>query len=459
MGKIREEEKKRKTARRRPDRPLTAKEQRARRRRARKRIVIMQRIGIALFVTAVLGGGGALVWNLPSLKLTRQLDAGKEYLEQAAYNDAIESYEKALLIDSTSVKAYRCMAGAYLDMADEPNAKRILFEGWENTQDESLLQYYCTVILNEAVAEINEDRCSLETADKILSVLEQDTDNADALPLMHTAWEHLMNRLSDGAGEEFFYDMDDEAEYCNFTLYEQLMNRLFELYQADKRQELGTVISEYGMLDIDRLKLSRRHLDSYRQILEKSNEIADSKSRSGLLACLAKEEEISGFFADIFTQFDAGNYEAAKDFIVADAYTQLRDAFIEGTMEYWDGETSIPVSRETVVLERTEDGWTFSYPNFKDNEATAGVITVWGSKMTDSGVQRSSISYEPAEGPEGYYPHVEYVISYMLSNVQKKNAFKEEMNYHLETRTWTEDGMVTDMIGDWGGPYQWEKTY
>ena len=79
--------------------------------------------------------------------------------------------------------------------------------------------------------------------------------------------------------------------------------------------------------------------------------------------------------------------------------------------------------------------------------------------MTDNGVQRSSLTYEPAKEGESYYPHTEYVISYMCSNVQRANGYVSDMNYHFETRVHTEAGTSTTMIGDWGGPYQWQKTY
>lgn len=460
MGKISEEEKKKRLRKRRKNSHLTKDEWKAKRRRARRRIVIIQRICMVFLLLTVVGGGSfAVIWNLPSVKLSRQLDKGKEYEEEAAYEDAIQSYEKALQIDSTSVKAYQCMAVTYLDMDDEQGAKKILFEGWENTQDESLLQYYCTVVLNEAVNDINKNNCTLETVEKVVSVLEKDTDNKDALEIIHTAYERLMAELADGGGEDFFLDVDEASENCSFESYEQLMNRLFALYQANGTEEIKNIVSEYGMIGLDRMKVSRHHLDAWKQILAQIEEISPVESRSNLLSCLKKEEEIQDIFSDIFTEFDAGNYEAAKDFIVSDTYTQIRDSFIGKTMEFWNGETMIPVSRECVILEQQDGQWIFSYPDFKDNEKTAGVITVWGNKMTDNGVQRSCISYEPAEESGSYYPHTEYVISYMFSNVQKKNSFTEIMNYHLETRTWTETDMVTHMIGDWGGPYQWEKEY
>lgn len=424
---------------------LSEKGLKAKKRRIRRRIVIMQKVILAVFAAAVIGGGGfAIVWNLPEMKLNRQLDAGTEYTEEAAYQEAINAYEGALKIDSTSVKAYRCMAGAYLDMEDELSAKQILIKGWESTQDESLLQYYCTVMLNEAVADINNESVSLETADKIVGVLEKGIMNGEALELINTAYGRIMN---------------SEKEF-DFNSYEQLMEKLFALYASDNSASIKEVISSYAIIDRQELIVPMNHVDAYLNILEKAEKILPLEKRSGLIACLKKEKQIQNIFSDIFKEFDNGNFEAAKEFIITDTYTAIRDDFINGTMEYWNGATHIPVSREYVILKQNEEGnWTFEYPNFKDNENTAGIITVWGNPMKDNGIQRSGIAYEPAKVSQSYYPHTEYAISYMNSNVQKKSSFDYMMNYHFETRTWTEEGMTTVMIGDWGGSYQWEKTY
>lgn len=441
-------------------RRLTKEELKAKRRRERRRIVIIQRVFITTLILVCAGGIFAAVWNYPSIKLNRQLSAGEEYTEAAAFEEAIESYEKALKIDSTSVKAYRCMANTYLDMNDEAHAKQILYEGWENTQDESLLQYYCTTILNEAVGEINDNNCTLDTIEKIVSVLEQDMANQDAQELMDTAYGRYMESVREQNNTELFYDAAEGGETCSFGKYEQILSRLFALYDVSGSDEIKNIISKYALVNAPELKISRQHVEAYRQLLEKANALSAADERNELLACMNKELEIQNLFADLFVQFDAGNFEAAKEFIVTDTYTQLRDAFINQTMEYWNGATYIPVAREYVIFKKTDAGsWIFEYPTFADNENTAGIITVSGNKMTDEGVQRSSIAYEPAKESADYYPHTEYTISYMFSNVQKKNSFKAEMNYHLETRTWTEEGLTTVMIGDWGGPYQWEKTY
>ncbi len=440
--------KKRKAAKKRKNALLTKEERKEKRRRERRRLVIMERVAIAFLIVGVIGGGGfAVVWNLPAVKLSRQLNAGDEYTEEEAYPEAIEAYENALEIDSTSVKAYRCMAGAYLGMENDSQAKQVLYSGWENTQDESLLQYYCTVILNEAVDEINSDSTDSGTMDKIIAVLDQGIMEEEALELLDTVYERMMGQYRDA------------APVIDFASYEEIMERMFDLYERNPSDKIGALTEQFGYLDVEELTLPAEHVDAYLNILQEADKITANTERSSLIACLQKEKEVQEFFAGIFQEFDSGNYEAAKEFIAADAYTELRDAFISGTMEYWTGETQIPVSREYVKLRQSDGAWTFSFPEFSENEATAGIITVWGTDMRDNGVLRTSISYEPAMENGVYLPHIQYVISYMYSNLQKSNGFLYEMNYHFETRTWTEEGMTTHLIGGWGGPYQWEKTY
>ncbi len=424
---------------------MSREEKKRRRRRARRRIVMLERILAACLMLAFLGGGGYLIWNIPSLRLSRKLNAGMEYTQEEAYDDAIEAYESALEIDSKSVEAYRCMAGAYLDMEDESHAEQILLDGWKNTQDEGLHQYYCTVILNEAVEEINNGATNYDTVEKIAGVLEQGMLQEEALELISTAYRRLMDSM-DAAG-------------VDFSFYGQVADRLFSLYDSTGLDALKEVISDFGWLQMEELNIPLEYVDPYLSILEKADALVEIPERREIIACLQKVKQIQAEFADIFVELDAGNYEAAKEFLITDAYLAIRDAFINGTMEYWDGMTYIPVSRESVIVKQKDGKCTFAFPDYKENENTAGVITVWGNEMLDNGVQRSSITYEPAKEGEGYYPHTEYIISYMCSNVQKKNSFDYEMNYHFETRVLTEEGMITTMIGDWGGPYQWQKTY
>ena len=102
-----------------------------------------------------------------------------------------------------------------------------------------------------------------------------------------------------------------------------------------------------------------------------------------------------------------------------------------------------------------EDGKiTFSFLGSKDYDASRGIITVWGSKQADDGIQRSVISYEPAD-EEG----VEYTIQYLYSNVKIDGAYVPQMNYRFDTKITTEEGTTTNAVGDWGGEHEFQIDY
>ena len=137
----------------------------------------------------------------------------------------------------------------------------------------------------------------------------------------------------------------------------------------------------------------------------------------------------------------------------------MREDFIEETMEYWEGQTYIPVSREKVILTCEEGIYHFRFADFEECPETAGVINIWGTKQQDAGVPRVCISYEPASQNGTYFPHTIYEFVYLYSNVKIGGNFVPQMNYRFETRVETEEGTTSQLIGDWGGEHQWEMEY
>ena len=423
--------------------------ERARRREQRYRQVRMYKICILVVtILIVCVVAGAFVWNIPSLKLSRKLAAGDKYTAGGDYEMAQKSYEEALKIDSGTVEAYRLLAQNYDAQDDSAAAKEILYSGWENTQDESLLRYYCTIILNEAVAQINEKNCSLETVDKCIQVLQLIPDNEDALSLLGTCYE----RLYVGSDEDNKFD---NSQYMD---YENELRDILKLYKDTKSKEIGTLLTKYAVIDIEYVYLDVNYLTDYHKLLEDINAAVPDKSVEELANCLADAIKTQEDFADIFTEFSQGNYESAKEFIVGDTYVQLRDSFIDGENKYWEGASAIPINQEKMAIHKTEEGFKFFWLKFDDYDNPQGVITVWGSRQLDDGVQRTTISYEPAGKNGEYYPHIEYVISYEYSNVLE-NGTDVKMNYRFNTITTTEEGTETEAVGDWGGENEWRTSY
>lgn len=459
-------------------------ERRAIRRERRIRQVRMYKMCMAaVIICIVCGTGAALVLNMTSFKLSRKLSKGDKYTESGDYAKANEFYEEAIKIDSGTVEAYRCMAQNDLEQDDSAAAKEILYKGWENTQDESLLHYYCTVILNEAVAEINERKWDLGTVDKCIQVLQTEAGNEDALSLLDTCYELLYtgddtentcelfahkniagkdagtdNADAGNADNNTNINKDGASDICQYENYERQLRSLLDLYKGNASKELGNIIVKYAIIDMEYVHLSMSHLSSYHKLLADICEVMPAQAVEELMTCLSYAIEIEADFNNIFKELAQGNYESAKEFIVSDTYVQLRDAFINNNSGYWEGEASVPVNQEQMVIHQTDGGCRFFWLDYNEYDNPQGVITVWGSRQLDDGVQRTTISYEPAGQNGEYYPHTEYVISYEYSNVLK-NGTDVKMNYRFNTVITTEEGTQTEAVGDWGGENEWRTSY
>ena len=87
--------------------------------RKKKRGINLKRIGVVAVATVAIVICGYVVYShLPFVKVNKAIAAGDKYTENADYQSAIESYQKALDIDKESVTAYSNLAGAYLSLDD-----------------------------------------------------------------------------------------------------------------------------------------------------------------------------------------------------------------------------------------------------------------------------------------------------------------------------------------------------
>lgn len=434
----------------------TREEARARRHKKRQRVVFMEKVCVAAVCLIILTVAGVLLYRMmPGIQVARQLEEANAYIETEAYDDAIASCEEALKIDSSSVKAYRAMAGAYLTKEDVSSAEQILYQGWETTQDESLLQYYCTVLLNEAVADINSQNCSLNTLDKCISALEKTPGNEDAYRLLDACYERLFTEANSEAGL-----FCSAADGCEYHAYQDMMLKMLLIYEADPREELKEEILKFAVPDTGVVWMEIEHLEEYRELLSRISEVSENEGISQLMNCTDKAMDMQQFFEEAFTIFASEDFTPIKEFMNGEKYLSIRDEFMNGTMEYWDGETYIPVSREKIKFMKGEDGWKFAFASYEECNNASDVINVWSAKQEDAGVQRVCISYEPASSNGEYFPHTTYEFIYLYSNVEiSKDKYEPQMNYRFETRVETHEGTVTQLIGDWGGEHEWTTEF
>ena len=428
---------------------------RERRRKHRKRVVLAEKIVLAVLGVAILGGGAFGVYHLvPEIKIAKQLEAADEYVETQAYDEAIASCEEALKIDSMSVKAYRAMAGVYLTKEDREAAEQVLYRGWETTQDESLLEEYCVHLLNDAVAEINTGECTLDALDKSVLAIENNPDSEDGIKLLDACY----NRLFMTEETELFCNLQEE-EGCGFDRYLDIMNRLITTCEESQNEALKAQAVKFAVPDNGTVWIAVKHLEDYQALLERVATLENTEEIQQFTACVEKAQWVQDIFAEAFTIFESGSFEPIKDFMQSADYVSIRDQFIAGTMEYWNGKTYIPVSREKMKLIQEDGKWSFSFADYDECPEAAGVIKVWGAKQEDAGVQRLCISYEPASVDGEYYPHTTYEFVYLYSNVEIDGEYVPQMNYRFETRVATPEGTTSELIGDWGGEHEWEIEY
>ena len=50
-------------------------------------------------------------------------------------------------------------------------------------------------------------------------------------------------------------------------------------------------------------------------------------------------------------------------------------------------------------------------------------------------------------------------MQYLYSNVKINGKYVPQMNYRLDTKVTTAEGVTTNAIGDWGGENEWEIDY
>lgn len=434
-------------------------EVRARRKQARLRKVRRQKIIMAVSsAVIVLAVIGIVLFCMPSMKLSRSLSSGDKYSARAEYADAQGAYEKALEIDSGSVRAYRGMAANYLAQEQTQEAKQILYTGWEQTQDQGVLDYYCTVIYNEAVVEINNKNCTLATVEKCIQVLEQKPGHEDALELMGTCYERLFKVSEEEETCVMFYDEDAAQDTCSYNEYEQLLRRLLALYQASPSERIKNILAQYAVIDMPYVRISIPHMGQYMALLTDINAVTGDAKITETLACLTRAKEIQEYFDAAFTEFESGNYAYARDLVAQESYQQIRDDFINENSGYWEGSTYIPVNREQIVLHNENGQIRFSFLSDEEYNNKQGIIRVWGTKQEDDGVQRSIISYLPTENNTGS-EYTEYKVEYLYSNVKIGNQYVPQMNYRFDTIITTAEGTTTNAIGDWGGEHEWEIDY
>ena len=437
-----------------------------RRRRRKRHRLDMRKTAAFCAAAAVVVIGGSVIYNhLPFVKVNKAIAAGNRYTEDADYQAAIDSYSEAIKIDKHSVTVYSNMAGAFLSIDDSESAKKILYDGWQNTENTGLLDNYHTVILNEAVDSMNTKSANMETVLSIESVLEDDNTNKDAVELLDAAYSRVFEDAYSYSQDALFrsdastYSAEGGSDTFTFAGYETFEKELLAVYEANPSEQLKDVILEYAIPGVSSFTMNYSDVEAYLALIgEVEAQVGTDENLESFKECLTNAQEVQSIFADIFTQLDVGNVDELRSFVVSDQYLALRDIFLNDEYTPQENTTYVPISREAIVLNNTDGKWSYRFLDFEENPETAGVITLWANFFEDDGVQRNAISYEPGAINGQLYPHTKYDVTYLKSYITKGGSTRvAKMNYRLETTITNENGeTINSIIGDWGGENEWE---
>ncbi len=411
-------------------------------------------IGLATVIAVI--GGYSIYNRLPIVKVNKAIAAGNMYSEISDYEAAISSYNTALAIDDGAVEAYNNMAGAYLSIDDYESAKKVLYDGWQNTDNKDLLNNYLTVILNDAVTAINKGEGNIDTVLSILPVLEADSANAEAISILDAAYTRCF-RTEESSPDMFFRGADKGASCC-YDKYEEIINRLLAVYETSHSEEVASLIRKYAAPSTDSFSIDLSDAKRYEELLGRViTATGDDESLASMQGCFSNAFEVQNLFTDIFGRLDVGNVDDLRDFIVSDEYVAYRDIFLNDQETCQENTTYIPISREAIILNLADGKWTYRFLDFEENPNTSGVITVWANYFEDDGVQRNSISYEPGAINGNVYPHTKYSVTYLKSYITSGGSTKvAKLNYRLSTVITDEEGNMTEtVVGDWGGANEW----
>ncbi len=438
----------------------------ARSRRRRRSIAL--RTGLSLVIVLGIAAAAFGYYNSPGQKADRLEKQADALLDAGQYEEAIDKYTQADgLTGEVVVERELKLAQAYEAAGDTGHAAVVLLEGWQLSGQEELLAHYSAYLLNESVAEINDGTADLDTIERILEVLQQDGDQADALELLETAYDRILGKKEGGIT---FLDGAGGEETCDFEAYRHLMEELLALQAQNENEQLTGLLARYAVIDREKVDMSLAHLDAYRELLLKVEAATGDDRVQNLLACLDECAGVRDYFAPVFAQFEQENFEIARELLVSEEYLAVRDGFLNGTTACWWDEGFVPVTKEAVTLlageaeEGKETGtFGFRFIQYLEEPLTEGIIRVWGLPSVDLGHQRSGITYIPAyDGTGAYYPHKEYEILYWytsVNHVAANDPSYARYNYRFEERTYTETDVEIDAIIDWGGSAEYRDHY
>ncbi|PWT28890.1 OCRE domain-containing protein [Butyrivibrio fibrisolvens] len=330
-------------------------------------------IFVLLFVC--LFGTYKLYQNMTAVRFTRALALAQSAQNNGDYADAIKYYEQAIGVDSKSLIAYEELANCYATLNDTENVMNVLYNGWLNTSDQSMLDNYISLKLNSVIAAIQTSGGSFEAVEDVLDVLKIDGSNEDALQLLSTLYSYCMIDKNSSGDSVLFWSMDEDE--ATFDQYIEAVSSMLDIYEMYPSDELEMLIARYIIPEGNVVWINTKNCSDYALLVKDARTLlGESSSLNSFIACLEDADKVSGVFDSIWPLIESGDVEPFRDFMISDDVISLKEYLISGEDQYLELEMENAFCQEGIVMTLEDNLWTYHFPDFSENPATKGVITL-----------------------------------------------------------------------------------
>ncbi|MCD8134171.1 MAG: hypothetical protein LUE19_10040 [Clostridiales bacterium] len=198
---------------------------------------------IVIIIAAALAVAAFFVLKNPinEKQFQSHMEAGQTYLEEAAYEEAVDEFEAAIEIQSEAVEPYRLMAQAYIGLDDSANVEMtyntirgIIVENYEISDENELLEDSIELYVDAInyYGEQEDADMVKELAEEIVPILTEESD-VEEIEELSEQWVQQI--------EASDIDEEDDGEDSEKSAWAELYVEFFEEYVL---QDEGVGISD-----------------------------------------------------------------------------------------------------------------------------------------------------------------------------------------------------------------------
>lgn len=193
---------------------------------------------------------GFSIYNIPSNRLSRQLDLGQKDLEEQNYEQSVVEFDKAIAIDPMSVDAYLGKVQAYEGMGDTEKILETLQTGFGKTGDERIKTPLVDVYLEQVSSYMQsaDYEIALAVCDKLLELDGENMHVQEAVDgCLMSYVEQLIAKGRYDDAEVLIEKYREKVQGVDFQRY---LDEIGELKATVEFQELLSDIPAFDIADI-----------------------------------------------------------------------------------------------------------------------------------------------------------------------------------------------------------------